>query len=92
MEQHTDFYKSDSLPFVAAAVLTGEVEVKKVIRHPQKQNVKVFLLHPKKVAMVKYYEYISDKLTFSAQLLSDKIKTLKYLPTEENDESGGGVK
>ena len=83
MNNKNSYHISGDLPFVASAILTGRVEIKKVTFHPQKTNVKEYHLSPKKEAESIYLEYVSDKLSLPPKRLSDKIHAIKYLPVEK---------
>lgn len=77
-----DFYISDELPFVASAVLTGRVQIKKVTFHPNKQGVKLYHLYPREETRLIYLEYVSDQISIPPQQLSSKISAIKHLPAE----------
>ncbi len=84
------FYISDDLPFVASAILTGRVQIKRVTFHPNKQGVKQYHLSPRETAQEIYLEYVSDQIKMSPQQLSSKIAVIKHLQaeTERNNDYG----
>jgi len=79
----SDYYISDDLTFIASGILLGKFSIKKVKRHPQKSNVKIFFLAPKDEAQEFYRKYISDTIKISPQSLNSKIAAIRRMPVEE---------
>lgn len=78
-----NFYTSDNLSFVSAAILSGDITIVGVIQHPNNPRRKIFFLSPKDRAEKLYQDFMSDKLVFSAQQLSTKVAALKNMPAKE---------
>ena len=86
-ENH-EYYISDDLAFVACAILSGKVTIKKVTFHPNKQGIKEYHLSPREVAKQLFLEFVSDQLKVSPKQLSDKVVAIKHLPAETERREG----
>lgn len=84
------FFITDNLAFIATALLSypGEVQIKRVVFHPQKQGVKNFYLTPYDLTNSIYLEYCSDGLKISPAQLTSKIATLKGIQAEKPQRGG----
>ena len=84
------FFITDNLAFIATALLAypGQIQIKRVVFHPQKQGVKNFYLSPYDRTNAIYLEYCSDALKISPAQLTSKIATLKGIQAEDLTKGG----
>lgn len=79
-----DTFKNSDIAFVATCIILKKAQIVKVTRNPIKPQEKIFHLSPSWESYQTFKQYISDRLQVSPSMLSQKIASIKRLPTEED--------